>query len=138
MSSPKKTVSRILYIILGILFIGYVLFQAKNLLLGPIITIDEPKDGTTITYEVVTVAGQAKNVAYIYLNNKQIYVDNNGHFSEKLIAPTGYSIIELSAKDKFGRMTRKIIRIILNKQSIEQKIEPVEASSTSIIKNDTL
>jgi hypothetical protein len=129
MSSPKKTISRVFYGFLIILFALYILFQAKNLLIGPVISIDEPKDGATLTYEVITVKGTAKNVSYIYLDNKQIYVDTDGHFNEKLIAPAGYSIIELSAQDKFGRKTKKFIRIVLQKSKVE--IPPLETATTT-------
>lgn len=129
MSSPKKTIARFFYGLIGILFVLYILFQAKNLLIGPVILVEEPKDGVTLTYEVVTIKGTAKNVSYIYLDNKQIFVDAEGHFSEKLIAPPGYSIIELSAQDKFGRKTKKIIRIILQKAKVE--IPSLETATTT-------
>ena len=37
------------------------------------------------------------------LNGRQIYTDKNGHFSEVVILFAGYNVLELKARDKFGR-----------------------------------
>jgi hypothetical protein len=132
MNSHKKNIRRIALFVIFLLLVGYIIFQSKNILLGPIIKVSEPKDGQTMTYEVVTVSGEARNISYIYLNDRQIFVDTLGHFSEKLIAPTGYSIIKLSAQDKFGRKTEKLIRIILEKNGAEKaQIETTKQSATT-------
>lgn len=137
MSSHKKTIRRILYVLVSILFVSYVIFQSKNLLLGPILTINEPRDGATLASPIVNVNGLAKNVAYIYLNDRQIFVDTEGHFNEKLIAPVGHSIIKLNAQDKFGREKEMIIRVILEKDTNVSPIEelPSQTGTSTKINN---
>jgi uncharacterized membrane protein len=105
---------RTILIVFFALLVAYALFQARFVILGPNITIISPKDNTTLDSNVVTVSGRAQNVAYLSLDGRQIYTDNNGYWSEKLIAPEGISILELTARDRFGRETKKTIRVVLN------------------------
>ena len=60
---------------------------------------------------LVTVAGTATNIARISLDDRQIFVDKQGNFSEKLLVPPGYTIIKLAAQDKFGRTTEKLVAL---------------------------
>lgn len=98
----------------ALIILGYSLFQAKNLIVGPTFTIETPQDGETLRGEVFTVKGVAHNVASITLNDSPIFVDEQGVFEEKLIAPHGYSIIELSVADRFGRRRTEYVHLIQN------------------------
>ena len=100
-------------IVLGIA--GYSLFQARNLINGPRVSISWPHDGATLTNESVAVKGVAKNIAYITLNDRQIFVDKEGNFDEELLLAPGYNRWKLEAKDKFGRIVSQKIELVFNK-----------------------
>jgi hypothetical protein len=99
-----------LFALIGI----YALFQARFVLLGPSIKVTTPANGASLPSQVVTVAGKATNIAFISLNDRPIFVDKNGNWSEKLIAPVGLSIMTIRAKDRFGRTTEKQIEVMVN------------------------
>jgi len=105
---------RTLVIVFFALLIVYSLFQARFVILGPQIQIDTPKDNATLDSDVVVVSGTAENVAYLSLDGMQIYTDKAGHWSQELIAPKGISILELAARDRFGRQVEKTIRVVFN------------------------
>jgi hypothetical protein len=110
-----KTILKTLALIVAIVGIsGYSLYQAKNIILGPELAIESPFDGATVNEPAVAIKGIAKNVAYITLNDRQIFVDKAGTFSEELLLAPGYNIWKLEAKDKFGRVVSKKIEVILN------------------------
>jgi hypothetical protein len=117
MSNPRKKLKNSLSLIIILMIIVYGFFQSKDLLRGPIIEVEYPLDGTTLQGKVVEVKGEAKNIAYINLNDRQIFVDNEGIFSETIIAPSGYSTIKLSARDKFGETEEKLIKVYLAEES---------------------
>lgn len=94
------------------LVILYALFQARFLILGPRVRISSPANGAVVEAGAITVEGRAGNVAWISMQGRQIYVDENGLFQEKLIAPSGPSIITVSARDRFGRETTKRVEIL--------------------------
>lgn len=110
LNSPKH----ILWIVLGLVFVGYCLFQARYLILGPSLTIEAPRDGEVVTSPLIIISGHARNVAWITLNDRQIYTDEDGYWSEKLIVSKGLSIMTAKARDRFGRETQESVRIILN------------------------
>ncbi len=101
------------FIIISILLIVYSLYQARALLVGPQVWIESPQDGETVENPLVVIAGQAKNVAWISLNDRQIFTDENGRWSEKLVVSKGISIMTVRARDRFGRETEERVRIIL-------------------------
>ncbi len=100
-----------LLIILGILFAGYCLFQARFLVFGPGITIESPLDGAVATSSSLTMVGRARNAAWISLNGAQIFTDERGHWQEKLILSPGTSIMTVLVRDRFGREVEKQVRI---------------------------
>lgn len=100
------------YFLFGALLIAYILFQARFLIIGPRITVDTPKDNSVVDAGVVAVAGGAENVSTLTLDDRPIYTDTQGRWQDKLIAPQGITIIKLIARDRFGRETEKMIRIV--------------------------
>lgn len=114
MSWPDLSPRQLL--VFGFLFLValYTLFQARFLILGPEIRVATPLNGASPDSPVITVAGTARNIAYISLNGRQIYTDQKGAWSEKLIAPPGPSIMSLEARDRFGRHTEKQVEIVIN------------------------
>lgn len=102
------------FTIIGVLFALYCLFQARYLILGPGISIESHIDGAEVTEPVITLTGTARNAAWISLNGRQIFTNEKGHWSEKLILAKGLSIMTLNVRDRFGREESESIRIILN------------------------
>lgn len=98
----------IMYLVVAIgvtLFVGYVLFQARLLITGPVIElINEPP--TEQTERVVKLQGYAQNIVKITLNGKTIYTDKNGYFKEALVLENGYTIATLEGTDRYGRTTQ--------------------------------
>lgn len=102
-----------LLIILFILLIAYSLYQARALLVGPQVSIESPQDGQVVEDPLVVMEGQSKNIAWISLNDRQIFTNEEGVWSEKLLVSPGLSIMTVKARDRFGRETEKSVRIVL-------------------------
>ena len=100
-----------LFITGWVVFYGY--FEARNFILGPSLTINSPQNGQTTDDSLVEITGQAKRIARIYLNDRQIFTRADGTFAESLILSVGYNIIEVKALDQVGRQVKKIIEIVL-------------------------
>jgi len=103
----------ILLIVLFLFLASYSLYQARFLILGPSVTITNHLDGDVVNNPIVTVEGVAKNISWISLNDRQIFTDEKGFWSEKLIVATGTSIITARVKDRLGRESEDQIRIVL-------------------------
>ncbi len=95
----------------------YVLFQARFLITGPqILLTNEPP--THNNSRVITLEGQAFNITRLWLNDRQIFTDENGHFKEALVLENGYTITTLRAKDRYGRETRVVRSFVYTPASI--------------------
>jgi len=90
--------------ILCILLALYVSRQAQSFLQGPTINlIDEPAQ---LQHEkAIVLTGETRNIVHLTLNGKEVHTNPNGTFKHRLILEDGYSIMTLSAEDRFGRST---------------------------------
>ncbi len=81
----------------------YVAFQARHLLEGPVIRLisEAPYETSDPT---VTLSGTALNITSLSLNGRPIYTNDQGDFTETLVLPKGYTIMTLTAKDRYGRV----------------------------------
>jgi hypothetical protein len=110
-SLPKSGLeaSSVLKTIFGIVLVGlitsYVIFQARFLITGPQIILagEIPTENNSRS---ITLEGTAFNITHLWLNDRQIFTDESGHFEEALILENGYTIATLRAKDRYGRETR--------------------------------
>lgn len=113
--------SSVLKLFLGVILLGmvvfYVVFQARFLITGPqIILAEEPP--THQNERVVVLKGQAFNITHLWLNDRQIFTDENGNFEEALVLENGYTISTLRAKDRYGRETRVVRSFVYTPASI--------------------
>ncbi len=99
--------------LLGLIIVGYSLFQAQKLLSGPIIDIYSPQNGATYSETLIEIEGRARNISYLNLNDRPIFTDKNGYFKEKLLLSPGYNVIKLDARDKFKAHIEKRLELIL-------------------------
>ncbi len=103
----------ILYLVLvglaGVVVLGYGVFEARKILAGPELTLTSPEEGSATSSPLVTIAGTAQNIAFLSINNKQAYTNVHGQFLETLSPPPGYTVITVSAKDRFGREVTRVV-----------------------------
>ena len=90
----------------------YSLYESQRLIQGPQINILTPQDGATVSQSLVDITGTVKNVNRLKLNDRDIFQDEQGNFSEKLLLSYGYNSLKLDGWDKFGRKTEKVIQMI--------------------------
>ena len=94
-----------------LLLISYGIFNARNLIIGPTIEVFSPAKDMETEESVLTINGRAKNIAFISLNERPIFVDTEGLFEEKLLLSPGSNIIEIRARDRFKKEVLKTIKI---------------------------
>jgi len=107
----QRGLSFYLFLILGVLLVGYGLFESRRLLEGPEITITTPLDGSATSTQLIRVAGTAKNIAFLTINDAPAYTDEQGNFTELRSPTPGVTVITVAAVDRFGRKTSKIISL---------------------------
>ena len=115
----KRSISFWIGTILMIAFVaGIIIFaitKTKNYRDGAVITVTAPHPGQLLNDTLVTVTGNVQNASSVTLNDRKIFVTEKGDFSEKLIVPEGYTIITLSAEDRFNKITEKKVEFVVKK-----------------------
>lgn len=98
----KSVVTYSLAAVVSVLVVGYILFQARFLVIGPQIVLT--KELPAVANErTVTLVGRTANITNLTLNGRTIYTDEQGTFTESLVLENGYTIMVLRAHDRFGR-----------------------------------
>lgn len=103
------------YLILGVLLIvfTYVIFQFSFLFIGPKIDLSNPKNGELIQKSIVAVEGKTDPYATVYVNGDEVYVDLTGTFRKTLYVYPGEKKIEVIAKNRYGKESKKEIKIVV-------------------------
>jgi hypothetical protein len=111
----KKT----LIIIFSILGILYVAWNGRSVILGPKIEVIFPQNGETFEEPLVSINGKASNTSFLTLNDKEIYVDNTGFFSERVALLPGINTIKIGSKDRFGETKEKILHVYFKGEPVD-------------------
>ena len=118
-------VRRFVIILSIFLLISYGIFNARNLIMGPVIEIFSPTKDMETEENTLVVSGRARNITFISLNEKPIFVDTGGLFEEKLLLSPGSNMIQIKARDRFKKEVLKTINIYYkqNTTTLEKILE---------------
>ena len=123
----KITSVRISIIIaICVVIAGYTYYEARNIIEGPVISIEQPINGTTTNEQSIEITGQAKNINSITLNDRPITVDESGAFNEEITLSTGYNVAKVAGKDRFGRQEEIFVEIIQKDKAGELVLNDIE------------
>jgi hypothetical protein len=113
MNTNAKKILQISGVSIFFLFIIiYAFFRSSDLIFGVKIKNVNIVDGAKIENAVTKVTGNAKNAINLVLNGREITVDQKGNFNETIALLSGYNIINITAKDKFGYVDEKNYKLI--------------------------
>jgi len=100
-----RTLVQATVVLIGLMLVtGYVVYQARFLIIGPQITLSEE---LPLHHNVrqVTLSGSANNISRLWLNGRPIFTNPEGEFAATVILENGYTVTTLMAEDRFGRTT---------------------------------
>jgi hypothetical protein len=106
----SSRVSRTLLILFFLAVLGYGIFEARGIVLGPRIEVDEAP--LVVSTEFVRIQGAATRIATLTMNGTAISVTEEGLFDEPLLLHEGENRIILQARDKYGNETTKTVTLI--------------------------
>ena len=91
----------------------YTIFELRHLIAGPIIALSYPLNGMTVADPLIEIAGSTKNVTHLTLNDRQIFVDSKGELRESLLLASGYNVLRIEARDRFGRKVTHTLEVVV-------------------------
>lgn len=115
MAKQVSLVKIFITILIILVITGYAIFNSRFLRGGPELVLSSLQDGQIFTEDLATVSGYAKNISFISLNGRQIFIDENGNFKEKLLLTNKINPVKLYAEDRFGKKVYKDITLVYKK-----------------------
>lgn len=111
----KKIVKFALISLFFLFIIIYAFFRSKDLIFGVKIKNVNLTDNAKVTDNILKVSGNAKNAINLSLNGREISIDQKGNFDETIALLSGYNVVSLKARDKFGDIDEKNYKLIYEK-----------------------
>ncbi len=94
----------------------YIFFQYSSAFFSPSIVVSAPKEGTSISTQVITVSGTTEPNATVTVNNIPVLVDTSGGYTKEITVFPGNVMITVKSTNSFGK-TSTVERHIIVKGS---------------------
>jgi hypothetical protein len=86
-----------------ILSLLYIVFQTRDWISRPELTVTSPLNGATIPQTAVVVSGIVTPGVQLTINGIEAYSNETGLYRTELLLPVGVHTLEVVARNKFGR-----------------------------------
>ncbi len=110
--ATKRLLKTLVISIILLFLLGYTTYEIQKVMFGPRIEVTSPVNGSLISNSFTEISGVAKNIKDISMNDRKIFIDEQGNFKEHILLSYGYNAITIKATDKFGRNTEKMVEVI--------------------------
>jgi len=86
---------------------------------GVSLSIENIQDGKIVYSPVLTLKGNAKRAIFLTINNREMYIDKEGDFTDITTLSPGLNILTIRTNDKFKNTEVLEYRVWLEKSSQE-------------------
>lgn len=109
--TPKLLVtSLIIFLVLGIF--SYIWYQVKGFATAPPLELEELLDDQIVKVESINISGETSSGSNVYINNQAVAVNKDGKFVQEIKLTNGMNSIEITAKNKAEKETKKVIKVL--------------------------
>ncbi len=95
-----------------IIIVVFAFFRSYNIVFGLKIRDVNIVDGSRALDDTLHITGNAKNAVNLAINGRTISINHAGDFNETIALLSGYNIINITAKDKFGYVDEKNYKLM--------------------------
>ncbi|PID51920.1 MAG: hypothetical protein CR972_04415 [Candidatus Moraniibacteriota bacterium] len=125
---------RIIFVFLGLIIlfsIGvYLYFGVDNFISSPWLVVEEPINNNVVNSNVVVVQGKTRNNSKVLINGQQVFVDIDGHFSDKVGLSPGINTINVKSINKFEK--ESVQEIIVDAQFHVEEVKKDEEKNVHL------
>lgn len=97
-------------VVIGLL--GYIWFQVKSFAAAPPLELRNAEAEIVVSTNKIVVSGTTDAQASLDINNQSIAINTDGSFSQEVQLNKGINTIEIVAKNKANKETKKTIQIL--------------------------
>jgi hypothetical protein len=98
---------------IGIMVLGLVAYNVKDLVFGTPLTVATTTDGATLASPFLPITGVARHARELLINGRSVAVDRDGNFTDEVVLSPGYNIVEVAFKDQFGKQKIKTYQVVV-------------------------
>lgn len=120
-------ITRIVLVAFFAVIVLYAYYEGRGLLSGPVVEVNNRV--MEVSEQFIMIEGTAERIATLSMNGSPIPVTEDGAFSEAYLLSPGYNRIALTARDRYGKTSERIIEIVYSPK--ENVYAPPPPSATS-------
>lgn len=91
---------------------SYVWYQVQGFIAAPELNVAVPAPEMVVSSPSITIEGQTDGHAILTINSEPIAIDPEGNFEQEVYLASGMNTIEISARNRLNKETRKQIRVL--------------------------
>ena len=112
----RKTLKFALITVIFLAVFIFLAWRVEQIFRPPYLEIIEPSDGLITDQREIRIYGQSLKEAEIVINNKAIFVDNQGFFETNIDLQKGLNLIKITARKRYSRERAIDLRVLLNEE----------------------
>lgn len=110
---PDNTAQFLPFILGGLVFIIYLIFQFRAIVTPPKLQLSSPIEGAVLV-SPVEIEGETAIDATVFINDEtKVRPDSTGHFLARVNLPIGETIIEIKTVNRFSRSASEKISVTI-------------------------
>ncbi len=106
--TPRVIVVVVIFLVLSAVGL-YLYFSVDNFVSSPWVVVDAPAHGSIIKSNKVIVRGKTKSNSRVFINEQQIFVNDDGTFENEINLTQGINTINVRSVNKFDKESNKQI-----------------------------
>ena len=91
---------------------GYIWFQVKSFAAAPPLEVTNAEAEIVVSTDKIDISGKTDPSASLSVNNQAVAIDPEGVFTEEVQLSKGLNTIEITAKNKANKETKKTIQVL--------------------------
>lgn len=96
-----------------VLFLAFFGFRLIKFVSTPDFTLEDPREGIELDEPAVSIKGRAEKESSLTVNGRELKIDGEGRFDEKIELASGVHTLEFIVKNRFGKVTKEIRNIVI-------------------------
>ncbi len=113
--SPSAFLKFSMFAAVGVLFVGYFVWQVTGVLRPPTIVIESPTDGLAADSALVAVRGHVENDdVTLVVNGHQVVVNNDKTFTTTIDLSLGLNVITVEGTRRYSQKATEIRRVVFD------------------------
>lgn len=92
--------------------LGYIWFQVKSFAAAPPLELKNPEAEIVVSMDSITIEGETDSGANLCINDEPVAIQADGSFVQEVQLVEGVNTIEIIARNKANKETKKIIQVL--------------------------